>query len=117
MCGQDRVVWLDDGGGDLWRWIDGKLELGLLAIINAEPLHQQRGESRSGTSAEAVEDEESLESSTLVSQLASTIQNKVNDLLADGVMASGVVVGGVFLASNQLFWMEQLPIGASTYLI
>jgi len=64
-----------------------------------------------------VEDEESLKSSTLISQFTGTIQNKVNDLLADGVMTTSIVVSGIFLSSDKLFWMEELTIGASTYLI
>ena len=27
MGGQDRVVWLDDSGRDLGRWVDGELQL------------------------------------------------------------------------------------------
>ncbi len=50
--GQDRVVWLDDGSGDLWGWVDSELELGLFAVVNAQSLHQQGGESRAGTSTE-----------------------------------------------------------------
>jgi len=25
-CGKDGVVWLDDGGGDLWGWVDSESE-------------------------------------------------------------------------------------------
>ena len=59
--GQDRVVWLDDGGGDLWGGVDGELQLGLLAVVNGETLHQEGGESGSGTTTEGVEDQETLE--------------------------------------------------------
>ena len=37
--GEDGVVGLNDGGGDLWGWVDGKLELGLLAVVDRETLH------------------------------------------------------------------------------
>ena len=40
--GEDGVVGLNDGGGDLWGWVDGKLELGLLAVVDRETLHQER---------------------------------------------------------------------------
>ena len=33
-------------------------------------------------------------------------------LLADGVVAAGIVVGGVLLARDQLLGVEQLPVGA-----
>ena len=32
--------------------------------------------------------------------------------LANGVVAPGVVVGGVLLPIDQLFWVEQLAVGA-----
>ena len=57
-----------------------------------------------------MEDEEALESGTLVSQLPDPVQNEVDDLLADGVMAARVVVGGVFLPRDQLLRVEQLTI-------
>lgn len=46
--------------------IDGKLQFGLLAIIHRQPLHQQGGKAGASATAEAVEDEEPLESSALV---------------------------------------------------
>ena len=49
-----------------------------------------------------MEDEESLETSTHVSQLPDSVKDKINNLLANGVVTPGVVVGGVLLASDQL---------------
>ena len=57
-----------------------------------------------------MEDEESLEASALVGQLPDPVEDKVHDLLADGVVAAGVVVGGVLLAGHQLLRVEQLPV-------
>jgi len=44
-----------------------------------------------------VEDEEALQTGALVSQLADAVEDKVDDLLADGVVTTGIVVGGVLL--------------------
>ena len=49
-----------------------------------------------------MEDEETLETSARFSQLPDPVKNQVNDLLANGVVTPGVVVGGVLLASDQL---------------
>ena len=49
-----------------------------------------------------MEDEETLETSARFSQLPDPVKNQVNDLLANGVVSPGVVVGGVLLASDQL---------------
>jgi len=115
--GQDGVVWLDDGGRDLGRWVDGKLQLGLLSVVDTETLHEQGGESRAGATAEAVEDEESLETGALVSELANAVKHKVNNLLPDRLVTTGVVVGGVLLAGDKLLRVEQLTVGARTNLI
>ena len=64
-----------------------------------------------------MEDEEALQTGALVSQLADPVQDQVHDLLADGVVATGVVVGGVLLASHQLLGVEQLAVGAGADLI
>ena len=58
-----------------------------------------------------MEDEETLEPSAHVRQLPHPVQHQVHDLLADGVVAPGVVVGGVLLACDQLLRVEQLPVG------
>lgn len=42
--GQDGVVRLNHGGGDLGRRVDAELELALLAIVNGQALHEQSSE-------------------------------------------------------------------------
>ena len=60
VSGEDRVVRLYYSCGDLWSRVDGKLQLGLPAVVNGEAFHQQGCEARAGTTTEAVEDEETL---------------------------------------------------------
>ena len=64
-----------------------------------------------------MKDEEALEASALVSQLADPVQDEVNNFLANGVVATSVVVGGIFLAGDELLWVEQLAVGAGTHFI
>ena len=64
-----------------------------------------------------MEDEESLESSALVSQFPDSVQAEIDDLLSDGVVSTSVVVGGILLASDELFRVEQLVVGSSPYFI
>ena len=64
-----------------------------------------------------MEDEEALESWALIRQLADTIKDKIHNFFANGVVSSGIVVGSIFLASDQLFRMEELAIGSSSNLI
>ena len=115
--GQDGVVGLHDGGGDLGRRVDGKIQLGLFAVVHGQTLHEEGGEAGAGAAAEAVEDEEALEASAVVSQLPDAVEDQVDDLLADGVVAPGVVVGGVLLAGHHLLGVEELPVGAGADLV
>ena len=64
-----------------------------------------------------MEDQEALETSALVGKLAEPVEYEVDYLFANGVMSTSVVVGGIFLARDQLFWMEQLTVGTSANLI
>jgi hypothetical protein len=61
-----------------------------------------------------VEDQETLETSALVGKLSDAVQDKVNNFLTDGVVTTGVVVGGIFLSGDQLFRVEQLTVGSSS---
>lgn len=58
--GENGVVWLDNGGGDLWGRIDSKLELALLSVVNRESLEEESTEARASPTAERVEDQEAL---------------------------------------------------------
>ena len=53
----------------------------------------------------------------LVGHLAEPVCRVLDEVLADGVVASRVVVGRILLSGNQLFRMKQLTIGAATYLV
>ena len=64
-----------------------------------------------------MEDQESLKTGAHISQLPDSVKDKINDLLANGVVAPGVVVGGVLLARDQLLRMEQLSVSSSPDLI
>lgn len=57
-----------------------------------------------------MEDEEALKTGALVSQLANTVQHQVDNFLADGVVATRIVVGRIFLSGDQLFGVEQLSV-------
>merc|ERR1712179_553120 len=117
MGGQDGVVGLNNSGGDLGGWVDSELQLGLLSVINGEPLHEEGGEARAGTSTEGVEKEESLETSTLIGQFPDTVEYKIDDLLSDGVVTTGVVVGSILLSGDELLGVEKLTVGSGTDLI
>ena len=76
--------------------INTELHLGLLAVVVSQTLHQQRHETGTGAAAEAVEDEEPLKTCAVVGHAANPIQHQIHDFPAHGVVASAVVVGGIF---------------------
>ena len=64
-----------------------------------------------------MEKQKSLKSRALVSQLPDSVQNQIHDLLANGVVAPGVVVGGVLLAIDQLLGVVELTVGSNSGLV
>ena len=60
-----------------------------------------------------MEDQETLETRAVIGELADTVQDQVHDFLTDGVVTTGIVVGGIFLTGDQLFRVEQLAVGTS----
>jgi hypothetical protein len=114
MGGKDGVVWLNNGGGDLWGWIDGESELGFLTVIDGKSLEEKGSETGTGSSTDGVEDEETLETSTLIGKLSDSIEAEIDDFFTDGVMSSGKVVGSIFFTRDELLWMEQLSVGSSS---
>jgi len=106
MGGEDGVVWFNNGGGDLWGWVDGESELGFLSIIDGKSFEEEGSKTRSGTTTDGVEDEETLETSALIGELSDSVEAKINDFFTNGVMSSGEVVGSIFFTRNELLWME-----------
>jgi hypothetical protein len=115
--GEDGVVGLDDGGGDLGGGVDGEAELGLLAVIDREALEEEGTKTGTGTTTDGVEDEEALETSAVVSKLADAVEAEVDNLLTDGVVTTGEVVGGILLTGDELLGVEELSVGTSADLI
>ena len=96
--GEDGIVGLNNGSGDLRSRVDGEFQLGLFAVINREALHEQGSETRASATTEGVEDQETLKAGALIGVFAQPIENHVDDLFADGVVATSVIVGRVLFA-------------------
>jgi len=114
---EDTVVWLNDCSGDLGAGPDGEGDLTLLAIIDRQTLEHQAAKTRTSTTTASVEDKEALETSAVVSELTDTVEAEVDNLLTNGVVTTGEVVGSILLTRDQLLGVEQLTVGAGTNLI
>lgn len=115
--GQDRVVRLNDGDGGLRGRVDAELELALLAVVDGQTLHEESAETRAGTTTERVEDQEALETGAGVGNTADLVEDTVDELLANGVVATSIVVGGILLASDHVLGVEQASVGAGADLV
>jgi len=108
------VVRLDDGGGDLRGRGDGERKLGFAAVVDGKSLKKKRSETRSSSTTSGVEDEETLKSGTVISELSDAVKDKVDNLLTDGVVTTGVVVGGIFLSRDELLRVVELSVGSGS---
>ena len=115
--GQDGVVWLDHGCRDLWGRIDAEFQLALLAVVHRQTLHEESAEARPGSATERVENQESLETRAIVGDTSNFVQDLVDQLLANGVVATGVVVGRILFASDHLLRVEEGAIGSGADLV
>jgi hypothetical protein len=108
---QHVVVGLHNGGRHLRGGGHSERQLGLAAIVDGQSLEKKRTKTGSGTSTSGVEDHESLKTGTVVGQLSHAVKHKVNNLLADGVVTTGIVIGSILLAGDQLLGVVQLSVG------
>jgi len=117
VSGKNRVVWLNNSGGNLWGWVHSETELGFLTVIDGESLEEEGSESRSSSTTDGLEDEETLETSALIGKLSDSVEAEIDDFFTNGVVTSGEVVGGIFLTRDELLWMEELSVGSGSDLI
>jgi hypothetical protein len=59
-----------------------------------------------------VEDQETLETSTVVGDPADLVENLVDHLLSNGVVTTSIVVRGVLLAGDHVLGVEKATVGA-----
>ena len=64
-----------------------------------------------------MKDQESLQTSAVVGQLADAVQAQIDNFFTEGVVSTGEVICSILFAGDQLFRMEQLTVGSGTDLI
>jgi hypothetical protein len=114
---QDSVVRLNNGSRCSGSRVDSELELGLLAVLGGETLEEESTETRTSTTTERVEDQETLERLAVVGDTTNSVHDIVDHLLANGVVTTSVVVGGILLTTDQKLGVEQVTVFASSDLI
>merc|ERR1740139_1324077 len=63
-------------------------------------LEKKRSKTTSSTSTGGMEDKETLKCGTIITHLADLVHYIVNNVLSNGIMTTGVVIGSVFLSIN-----------------
>jgi len=64
-----------------------------------------------------VEYEEALKARAVIREAPDCVHDLVDDLLADCVVTAGVVVGSVFFARDENFWVIEVLVSASADLV
>jgi len=64
-----------------------------------------------------VEDQEALETSAGIGELADALEDRVDELLTDGVVTTSIVVGSILLSADELLGVEQAAVGTAADLI
>jgi len=111
------VVGLDDSSGDLRSRSHREGELGLTAVVNRQTLEEKGAEARAGSTTGRVEDKEALKTSTVIGELTDAVEDEVDDFLANGVVTTGIVVGSILLAGDELLRVVELAVGAGADLV
>ena len=87
---ENGVVRLNNGVGHGRRGVDGKLELGLLAVVGGKTLQDESTETGTSSTTERVEDEEALKTIAVIREAADFVHHGVDHLLAHSVVSTGV---------------------------
>jgi len=117
MCGQDRVIGLNDRVGHSWCGIHAELQFGLLAIVGRKTLQNESAETGSSSTTKGMEHEETLQTSAIIGQAADLVHDNINLLFTDGVVTTGIVARGIFFASYKGLRVEETSVCACPDLI
>ncbi len=117
MSCKDGVIRLHDRGCGLRGRVNAEFQLALLAVVNGQTLHEECTKARSGSTTKRVEDKETLQSRAIICYTTNLVQDLINKFFADSVVATSIVVGGIFFTSNHVLWVEKASIGAGTDLV
>ena len=55
-----------------------------------------------------------LETSALIGEFSDSVEDEIDDFLTNGVVTTGIVVGGILFTGDQLFGVEKLTVGTSS---
>ena len=98
-------------------WVDGETQFGFTAVIYGQTFQKERSKTGTGTTTNGIEAHETLKTGAVIGQFTKTIQDEVDNFFADGVVTTGVIIGGIFFTGDELFWVEELTASAFADLV
>jgi hypothetical protein len=119
---KDSVIRLNNGGRDTRSWVNGELQLALLAVVKGETLQEKSTETGTSSSTEGVEEQETLKTRALIGYLADLVDDAVDELLSDSVVTTSICVSVsnsvlypvLRIQSVQLFAASSFPLTKSS---
>ena len=58
-----------------------------------------------------------LQTLDIICEFANAVQNKIHNLVADGVMAASKFIGSIFFPGDQMFRVKELTVGSSAHFV
>lgn len=95
VCGEHRVVWLNDRRRQLGCGVNAEFEFRFLAVVRGEALEEKSTESRTGATAKGVENEEALEAIAVVCKPADLVHGGVDEFLSNSIMTACIYEKGM----------------------
>ena len=108
MYREGRIVWLNDGIGDFWRWNNGEGCHHAIWKLFANLGDQQGSHTSTSTTSKRVGDLKALEAVAALSFTTNNVKDLVNKLCSLGVMALGPVVSSTRLTKDEVIRTEEL---------
>jgi hypothetical protein len=114
---ENAIVWFNNGRCDLRTRPNCERDLRFLTIVHRKTLKKKTTQSRTGSTSTCIENEKTLQTGAVISQLPDSIETDVNNLLANSVVSTSEIVSSILLSGNKLLRMEELAIGPSPHFI
>merc|ERR1719229_1923308 len=89
-----------------------KLSFDFFPVVHGQALKHETAEAGTRAATARMKDHEALQTSAVVSELPDAIEDEVDNLLPNRVMAAGKIVGCILFSRDELLWVEELPVSA-----
>ncbi len=111
MSREDCVVRFDHSRGDFGSWINAVLQTNLLRVLRGDSLSEQGGEATSSSTTERIVNQKSFKAIAIFGQLLHLLHHRIDVETTDRVMASSVIICGIFVSCYHEVGVEEVFVG------